>query len=147
MGIFVWLVGSHDRASRKKQWILRDKKLSIFKKHFKIYFYPMIAYPWPSLNKTWKGISIFFGNWIIELDWIHVYGPETFNGFDSLSFIQSVFDSTFIVIHYVKINMPYPIVKCTAFCGSFGVLNERQISYSNKLQMYSYNIQRLPITT
>ena len=78
---------------------------------------------------------------------MHVYGPESFNGFGSISFIQSVFDSTFIVINYVKINMPYPIVKCTAFCGSFGVLNERQISYSNKLQMYSYNIQRLPITT
>ena len=81
---------------------------------------------------------------------MHVSGPELFNGFDSLSFIQSVFDSTFIVIHYVKINMPYPIAKCTAFCGSFGVLNERQISYSNKVQtvqMYSYNIKRLLPTT
>ena len=68
---------------------------------------------------------------------MHVYGPESFNGFGSISFIQSVFDSTFIVINYVKINMPYPIVKCTAFCGSFGVLNERQISYTNKVQMYS----------
>ena len=73
---------------------------------------------------------------------MHVYGPESFNGFGSISFIQSVFDSTFIVINYVKINMPYPIVKCTAVCGSFGVLNERQISYSNKVQMHSYNIYK-----
>ena len=60
MGIFVWLVGSHDRASRKKQWILRDKKLSIFKKHFKIYFYPMIAYPGPSLNVKRGKVSVSF---------------------------------------------------------------------------------------
>ena len=73
---------------------------------------------------------------------MHVHGPESFNGFGSISFIQSVFDSTFIVINYVKINMPYPIVKCTAVCGSFGVLNERQISYSNKVQMHSYNIYK-----